>query len=546
MATITYKSPDYSNLSLELYLDLALHEEHGETYYTKTNYVFGGYKLIFSGDGFTYDEHGRPTSGTVTGLTVTTPDGAEVVNATGFSLSLLSVYNGTARQVLDLLFAGSDTTTGTSSSDRLGAYGGGIDTLDGQGGDDTLEAITAGSVLIGGAGTDKAVLYRTSETRSFKLDLSLAQQTLVDDTSLSGIERVDFRSGSGADTLIGGAYDDRLHGGDGNDVLDGGKGDDTIEAGAGNDTVYSRIGSGASSMDGGADIDFIVIDRTNLTDAMTVNLAVDPAIRVFHVLADGSSFGRFERMEFRAGSGADTIAGAALDDALFGGGGGDTLTGNGGHDRLDGGAGADKLTGGAGNDTYVVDASDTVIEAARGGRDMVLASGNYRLAAGVEVEVLKATSPTSTAGLHLTGNEFGNEIGGTRGANVLQGLGGNDKLAGGLGNDVLTGGAARDAFVFDTRLNRSSNVDRITDFNVRDDTIQLDNAVFATLGRAGQLLSSAFHTGRAAHDASDRIIYDRASGALYYDVDGTGRAAQVKFAQLSSDLALTKADFLVI
>ena len=37
-----------------------------------------------------------------------------------------------------------------------------------------------------------------------------------------------------------------------------------------------------------------------------------------------------------------------------------------------------------------------------------------------------------------------------------------------------------------------------------------------------------------AHDASDRVIYDTASGKLYYDADGQGGAAAVQIAMLGS------------
>jgi hypothetical protein len=41
------------------------------------------------------------------------------------------------------------------------------------------------------------------------------------------------------------------------------------------------------------------------------------------------------------------------------------------------------------------------------------------------------------------------------------------------------------------------------------------------------LKSSAFHTGSAAHDKNDCIIYNKKTGALYYDADGTGTSNQV-------------------
>ncbi len=49
-----------------------------------------------------------------------------------------------------------------------------------------------------------------------------------------------------------------------------------------------------------------------------------------------------------------------------------------------------------------------------------------------------------------------------------------------------------------------------------------------------------------AQDAEDRIVYDRKTGALYYDQDGSGSKAQVKIAMLNKNLALTHNDFFVI
>ena len=74
----------------------------------------------------------------------------------------------------------------------------------------------------------------------------------------------------------------------------------------------------------------------------------------------------------------------------------------------------------------------------------------------------------------------------------------------------------------------------------------MENAVFAALKATGTLAESAFYAGAAAHDASDRIIYNKATGALSYDADGKGGTAAVQFATLGSGLALTHADFMVV
>lgn len=150
-----------------------------------------------------------------------------------------------------------------------------------------------------------------------------------------------------------------------------------------------------------------------------------------------------------------------------------------------------------------------------------------------------------------TGSSANDVIKGGAGRDNLGGGLGNDTLWGSLGNDVLKGDKGRDVFVFDTKTNKRTNVDKITDFSARDDSIWLDNAVFTKIGKGsetkpGKLAKAMFWTGKEAHDASDRIIYDKKSGALHYDADGTGRSAQVKIATLKKGLSLSEKDFFVI
>jgi Ca2+-binding RTX toxin-like protein len=136
---------------------------------------------------------------------------------------------------------------------------------------------------------------------------------------------------------------------------------------------------------------------------------------------------------------------------------------------------------------------------------------------------------------------------GTSGANVLAGGAGHDTLYGGAGKDVLTGGAGGDVFVFDTRPNSRTNVDTIRDFSVADDTIWLKKSgVFSKIAKKGALEAKAFYAGTKAHDASDRIVYNKKTGVLYYDEDGNGAKAAVAIAKLSTKPTLTKADFFVI
>ncbi len=142
----------------------------------------------------------------------------------------------------------------------------------------------------------------------------------------------------------------------------------------------------------------------------------------------------------------------------------------------------------------------------------------------------------------MVGNGAANTLSGEAGNDKLTGADGNDSLHGGTGNDRLTGGAGADNFYFDTALDQSSNVDRILDFSVAEDTIYLGMAVFSAIG-PGELAIGAFHAGTVAADADDRILYDSATGNLYYDADGNGAGAAVQFAQVTAMTALTNADF---
>ncbi|MCG7392222.1 matrixin family metalloprotease [Microvirga sp. ACRRW] len=142
----------------------------------------------------------------------------------------------------------------------------------------------------------------------------------------------------------------------------------------------------------------------------------------------------------------------------------------------------------------------------------------------------------------ITGNSSSNTLKGNAGNDTIKGGSGNDILFGGSGNDILAGGSGQDRFYFDKRPS-GIDVDRITDFNVKDDTIYLDDAAFGL--KKGILSKAAFRLGANAKDTSDRIVYDKATGALYFDPDGIGSAEKIKFATLPKKLALTVADFLV-
>jgi Ca2+-binding RTX toxin-like protein len=158
-------------------------------------------------------------------------------------------------------------------------------------------------------------------------------------------------------------------------------------------------------------------------------------------------------------------------------------------------------------------------------------------------------NPTGTP----TSSDGNDTLIGGRGRDVLAGGLGDDVLYGRESHDRLAGGGGKDIFVFDTPPSGRTNVDRIGDFSVRDDTMYFDNEFFKKLGSKGsadhpaKLSSKMFWKGAKAHDANDRIVYNPKNGALFYDPDGTGAGTAVKIAVLPKKLkTISHKDFFVV
>src|ERR1044072_1385746 len=317
-------------------------------------------------------------------------------------------------------------------------------------------------------------------------------------TIANGVTIENATSGAGTDTLIGNNVANVLNGGGGADTMQGLGGNDLYAVDNAGDQVIETAGQGS-------DIVYALASYT---------------------LAAGTDIERLSAIDWTFTS-ALNLTGNALANLI---------EGNAGANVLNGGGGADRMVGFGGNDLYVVDnAGDQVVEIAGQGSDIVYALANYTLAAGTDIERLSAIDWSSTSAINLTGNELANLVEGNAGANTLNGGGGADGMVG-------FGGA--DSFAFTTALG-GGNVDRIADFNAVDDTIALDHTVFAALG-VGALNASAFVTGTSAQDADDRIIYDQATGNLYYDADGSGSGAAIQFATLQGVPGITASDFQVI
>jgi Ca2+-binding RTX toxin-like protein len=334
-------------------------------------------------------------------------------------------------------------------------------------------------------------------------------EVLLISYSTGAIYRLDFDGNfvPGNDVLNGGAGNDSLFGGIGNDQLDGGIGTDRMDGGAGND-VFTIDNAG----------DVVIEAAGGGTDEMRATLSASIAANV-EIL---------------------TLLGTANLNATGLDGKADRLNGNSGNNVIDGKQGIDTMAGGAGNDIYVANStSDIVIELAAGGYDIIYAGSSFTIAANVERLIL-----TGSLNINALGTAGNDDLIGNTGNNILSGLGGNDVLRGAFGNDRMIGGTGIDTFVFSTALNATSNVDTIVDYVSADDVMRLDDAVFAAIG-PGYLSASAFKLGAAATDGDDRIIYNQATGALFYDADGAGMTGAVQFALLSNRPVLGALDFFI-
>lgn len=361
----------------------------------------------------------------------------------------------------------------------------------------------------------------------------------------------------GSDQIDAGTNNDELVGGVGDDTLTGGDGNDTVGGGGGNDLIVGGNGAGDDVYQGGAGVD--TVKYTSAVAGIVVNLAAGTAGSLVGNDAAGIGTDQLSAIE-------NVIAGS-FNDRIFGSGSANQLEGMDGNDALNGRAGDDRIYGGNGNDTLIGGLGDDILSGGPG-----VDGASYQSAtAGVTVSLTLAVAQetggagvdtlTSIANLvgsafadQLTGNRFANALVGGLGDDTLSGNAGNDRLDGGAGadllsgdtgNDRLIGGAGNDTFRFDAALG-DSNVDMIKDFVSAEDTIHLDDAVFAGIGPVGALDPAAFAIGTQALDPDDRIIFNSATGELFYDADGSGAGAAVQFALLPDKAAVAADDFFVV
>jgi len=193
----------------------------------------------------------------------------------------------------------------------------------------TIELTETGTVVY-----DLRELFVVNFGSDSPLEGTDAPQTLVGNSGANTIS-----AGNGAVIIRGGAGDDELRGGAGRDTIFGEAGNDTIYGGTGDELDGGSdsdriIVDGPSFVDGGAGIDFLVIDMSlarsfYLVAPLSVNGTYGPGFDV-----TGMEF-----LEVNGSAFSDEIVGTNAGDILYGGGGIDRLFGGGGNDVIDAGQG---------------------------------------------------------------------------------------------------------------------------------------------------------------------------------------------------------------
>jgi Ca2+-binding RTX toxin-like protein len=271
--------------------------------------------------------------------------------------------------------------------------------------------------------------------------------------------------------------------------------------------------------------------------------------------------------------GNDTIDGRGDGDNIQGGSGNDLLIGGdepfaepwldpGGaaFDMINGGPGNDTMRGGTGNDGFIL-SGDYGTDVIDGGTDPNGVDHDLLFAGGSTAFVVDLAAGTVTGGGfsggasvtnvegaaggrfadRLLGNGADNLFMGRAGNDVISGASGNDQLLGEGGNDTVTGGAGADEFFF------SADADLVTDFTSGTDKFVYSGDLGGPSGdfapRDERFYAAA--NASAAHDDTDRIIYDTSSGRLYYDADGVGGTPALLLATLQGAPTLAATDITV-
>lgn len=559
-------------------------------------FITGAEDVILTGNG----------NVTLTHMTLGVPAaGLGLLNASGFTGNLFADFSAMTTNGVEIRDgSGNDTLIGSAyggpaipaPTDIFVMYGGGIDFVSAGVGDDTIyfgnfalaapnTNLTSTDTVDGGAGVDiltyyggilvgtnafdnvtniEEIVFGAATTSITTVDALVAAgaSLFVNAANLGALQTLTWNGNletDGAFSVVGGAGADVITGGAGNDTIAGDAGLDSIVGGGGDDVITMNISAGnIDAIDAGIGNDTllvngnpagaVVIDLSSVADQIvSINAVTDAAIQIGFESFSAANMG---------GTAALTITAAATGSTIVGGGGADTINGGVGHDTLDGGNGIDSITGGSGNDTILWNkATSDVLDGGIGIDTLKLVTTTT---ANISVDLSQTGDQVSTTAGIQTGFENLDAsvlvsgaltaIAAATGSNIIGG-GGNDILTGGAGVDVLTGNAGADRFVFNATP-IAGNIDTITDFTVGIDRIELAHTAFDMVTTViSGLNTSEFASGAgliSSTTAGTVLLYNSATGNLYYDADANGSGTGVLIAHLQGLVALTAADINII
>ena len=491
-------------------------------------------------------------------------NGTDVVSDTGGHDTIISTI---ARSLVAYATIEDLTLTGTN---HVNATGNGLaNVITGNAGNNILDGGGGTDHLRGGLGNDTYVMTNTNDfvsddggtdTITSTITRTLVSYDDIEGLTLLGTANINGTGNTRSNTITGNSGNNTLEGGAGVDTLIGGNGNDTYivdtvnlidhagdalveTATGGTDTVRSSVdytlfanleilimtgtadtdatgnelgnsitgNGGANLIDGGMGVDSMSGGLGN--DTYVVDVAGDTITEAFNAGID------------EVQSSLSWTLGANIEDLVLTGSADLNGTGNSLDNLLEGNTGTNTLTGLAGDDSYFVDStSDVVVEAANEGTDLVQSVADYTLSANVEALELQGTED-----INGTGNALDNTLNGNSGVNTLAGLG---------GHDLLTGNAGIDLFVLSST---AANADTVTDFVQGTDTLMFEDTI--VVGTSSDLVNTmTYVTG--VYTASAELVFEKSTGNLYFDADGSGAIAGYVVATLTGVTAdLSTGDF---
>lgn len=256
----------------------------------------------------------------------------------------------------------------------------------------------------------------SANTTTILADSTTTDRNTIESLTLTGIATISAKGNKLNNILTGNIAANLIEGVDGQDTLEGKGGADTLKGGLGNDTYIID------------NTDVITEDpiNSNGIDTVQANFNYTLGENIENLVLIGTTI---------SGNGNE------LGNFLTGNAANNSLNGNDGNDTLIGNLGIDTLKGGLHNDTYIIDASDIIIEDLNAGVDTVNPAFTYSIANSPNFENIELQG---IGDFNATGNNFNNKLLGNSGKNILTGNGGNDFLIGDSGDDTLNGGDGND------------------------------------------------------------------------------------------------------